>query len=146
MIQLDSRSAVPPFEQLRSGIAARIRDGRLPAGTRLPPVRRLAKELALAPNTVARAYRELETAGLVLTAGRRGTVVAATGDEVAREAAAAASGYAETMHRLGLSPDEALGLARAALLARSPGTDPPPTDPPAELPADPATDQRAAGD
>ena len=118
MITLDPRSSLPPFEQLRTGIAERIRDGRLPAGTRLPPVRRLAKELDLAPNTVARAYRELEIAGLVITAGRRGTLVAASGDAVAQEAAAAAAAYADTVHRLGVDLTEALALARAAVEAR----------------------------
>jgi DNA-binding transcriptional regulator YhcF (GntR family) len=120
VIELDLNSSLPPFEQLRTGIAARIRDGRLPAGTRLPPVRRLAGDLDLAPNTVARAYRELELAGLVITAGRRGTVVAASGDEVAREAAAAAAAYADAVHRLGVNPPEALALARAAVEARRP--------------------------
>jgi DNA-binding transcriptional regulator YhcF (GntR family) len=123
MITLDTQSPVPPFEQLRAGIAEQIRDGRLPPGTRLPPVRRLAEDLALAPNTVARAYRELETAGLVATAGRRGTVVAASGDAVAQEAAAAAAAYAEATHRLGLDAAQALALARAALLARAPGAE-----------------------
>lgn len=118
MITLDPGSSIPPFEQLRSGIAARIRDGRLPAGTKLPPVRRLAQTLELAPNTVARAYRELEVAGLVATAGRRGTVVAATGDEVTRAAAAAAADFADTVHRLGLPTPDAVALARAALEAR----------------------------
>lgn len=123
MITVDATSPVPPFEQLRAGIAEQIRDGRLPPGTRLPPVRRLAEDLALAPNTVARAYRELETAGLVATAGRRGTVVAASGDAVVREAAVAAAAYAEATHRLGLSAEQALALARAALQARAPGSD-----------------------
>jgi len=123
MIRIDPGSGLPPFEQLRSGIAAQIRDGRLPAGSRLPPVRRLAEELTLAPNTVARAYRELETAGLVETAGRRGTVVAASSDAVTREAAAAAATYAEITHRLGVHTAEALALARAALEARDPASD-----------------------
>jgi len=118
VIELDATSSLPPFEQLRTGIAARIRDGRLPAGTRLPPVRRLALDLDLAPNTVARAYRELEIAGLVTTAGRRGTLVAASGDAVAQEAAAAAAAYADAVHRLGVDPPEALALARAAVEAR----------------------------
>jgi DNA-binding transcriptional regulator YhcF (GntR family) len=118
VIDLDPHSSTPPFEQLRSGIANRIRDGRLPAGTRLPPVRSLAKELELAPNTVARAYRELEVAGLVTTAGRRGTLVAACGDTVVEEAAAAAAAYADAVHRLGLEPPEALALAQAAVEAR----------------------------
>jgi DNA-binding transcriptional regulator YhcF (GntR family) len=120
MFMLDPASPTPPYEQLRAGIAERVRDGRLPAGTKLPTVRRLAEELDLAPNTVARAYRELEIAGLVHTAGRRGTVVAATGDDVARVAAAAAATYAETMHRLGLPCSDAMALARAALEARHP--------------------------
>jgi DNA-binding transcriptional regulator YhcF (GntR family) len=118
MITLDPVSTVPPFEQLRAGIAERIRDGRLPAGTKLPPVRRLAEVLALAPNTVARAYRELETAGLVATAGRRGTVVAAGADEVTQAAAAAAADFADTIHRLGLPSQDAVALACAALQAR----------------------------
>jgi DNA-binding transcriptional regulator YhcF (GntR family) len=118
MITLDPLSSVPPYEQLRAGVADRIRDGRLPAGTRMPPVRRLAETLGLAPNTVARAYRELEIAGLVRTAGRRGTVVAATGDDVARKAAAAAAHFADAVLRLGLPVPDAVALARAALEAR----------------------------
>ena len=120
MIQIDEHSPLPPFEQLRTGIADRIRDGRLPVGTRLPPVRRLAQDLDLAPNTVARAYRELEGAGLVTTAGRRGTLVAADGDVVVEEAAAAAATFADAVHRLGVAPPEALALARAAVEARHP--------------------------
>jgi DNA-binding transcriptional regulator YhcF (GntR family) len=118
VIELDQESSLPPFEQLRAGIVARIRDGRLPAGTRLPTVRRLAHDLDLAPNTVARAYRELEIAGLVRTAGRRGTIVAASGDVVTQEAAAAAAAYAAAVHRLGVDPPEAVALARAAVEAR----------------------------
>ena len=118
MITLDPGSSVPPFEQLRSGIAERIRDGRLPAGTKLPTVRQLAQTLDLATNTVARAYRELETAGLVTTAGRRGTVVAADGDSVTQAAAAAAADFADAVHRLGLPTPDAVALARAALEAR----------------------------
>ncbi len=74
-IRLDPESAVPPFEQLRSQVAARVADGRLPAGTRLPTVRALATELAIAPNTVARAYRELEADAVLVTRGRQGTFV-----------------------------------------------------------------------
>jgi DNA-binding transcriptional regulator YhcF (GntR family) len=123
MIELDLHSQVPPFEQLRAGIAARIRDGRLPAGTRLPPVRRLAQDLTLAPNTVARAYRELESAGLVETAGRRGTRVSVSAEGMAREAAAAAATFADAVHRLGLPVADALALARAALEARRPAAE-----------------------
>lgn len=58
-------SPVPPYEQLREQIAGLIATGLLQAGQRLPPVRQLAADLGLAGGTVARAYRELEQAGLV---------------------------------------------------------------------------------
>ena len=71
MLVVDTASPVPPFEQLRLQLIAQIERGELPPGTQLPTVRRLAADLGLAPNTVARTYRELEQAGLVRTAGRR---------------------------------------------------------------------------
>jgi DNA-binding transcriptional regulator YhcF (GntR family) len=72
---LEQDSGTAPYEQVRVQLAARIGDGRLPAGSRLPTVRALAGELGLAVNTVARAYKELEADGLVVTEGRRGTRV-----------------------------------------------------------------------
>jgi DNA-binding transcriptional regulator YhcF (GntR family) len=120
VITVDAASPLPPYEQIRLSVAGQIQSGELPAGTRLPTVRQLAQDLALAPNTVARAYRELEAAGLIETAGRRGTVVAATGDAVQKEAVHAAAVYAQTIRRLGLDVGDALALARAALEAGQP--------------------------
>jgi DNA-binding transcriptional regulator YhcF (GntR family) len=117
VIRLDPSSAVPPYEQVRSQLAGRIADGALPPGTRLPPVRRLAEDLGLAANTVARAYRELEEAGLVETHGRGGTLVAA-GDGPRRQVQEAARAFAELAGRHGLRPEEALGYVRAAFDAR----------------------------
>jgi DNA-binding transcriptional ArsR family regulator len=71
-IRIDHDAAVPPYEQVRLRIAELAANGRLAAGAKLPPVRRLAADLGLAANTVARAYRELERAGLVETRGRGG--------------------------------------------------------------------------
>jgi GntR family transcriptional regulator len=76
IVRVDATSPVPPYEQLREQIAVSISGGALPPGHRLPPIRQLAADLDLAPGTVARAYRELETAGLVVSRGRRGTRVA----------------------------------------------------------------------
>ena len=84
-----------------------MRDGRLPPGTRLPTVRELAGLLGLAVNTVARAYRELETAGIVETRGRFGTFVARA-DPADAAMAAAANAYAETARTLGLTKSQAL--------------------------------------
>lgn len=114
-IEVDPQSPVPPYEQVRAGIAALARDGALPAGTRLPSVRQFAGELGLAVNTVARAYRELEQAGLVQTRGRHGTFVTPRAAGVPAEAERLAAGYAEQTRRLGLAPAQALSLVRAAL-------------------------------
>ena len=78
IITVDPRSHVPPYEQVREQIRGLIGTGALPTGHRLPPVRRLAADLGLAANTVARAYRELEQEGLLDGRGTRGTFVAAT--------------------------------------------------------------------
>lgn len=77
-IAVDTASSVPPYEQLRAQIASMVTSGALPAGTRLATVRQMAADLGLAPNTVARAYRELETDGVIDTHGRRGTFVRST--------------------------------------------------------------------
>lgn len=115
MLSIDPASATPPYEQVRAQLAAMIGDGRLPAGTRLPPVRTLATDLGLAANTVARAYQELEQAGLLVTRGRHGTFVGATGDEVTRQLQRLATEYAERSRQLGVPPAAALDLVRAAL-------------------------------
>lgn len=77
IVHLDPSSALPPYAQVTAQVATMIRSGVLAPGTRLPPIRQLARDLGLAVNTVARAYRELEEQGLVATRGRNGTVVAA---------------------------------------------------------------------
>ncbi|MFE3906664.1 GntR family transcriptional regulator [Streptomyces sp. NPDC059153] len=64
-ISVNHASPVPPYEQLRVQLADLISIGHLTQGDRLPSVRQLASDLGLANNTVVRAYRELETAGLV---------------------------------------------------------------------------------
>jgi DNA-binding transcriptional regulator YhcF (GntR family) len=115
VIAIDSGSPVPPYEQVRSQLAAQIADGELVAGTRLPTVRRLADDLGLAVNTVARGYRELETAGLVETRGRGGTVVTAGGDQARERLVSAAQHYAKLVREVGLGADEALRIVGTAL-------------------------------
>lgn len=115
---IDPHAQHPPFEQLRRQLIEQILSRQLPAGTRLPPVRRLAADLALAPNTVARAYRELEAEGYLITQGRNGTLVApvaAPSDEVQRRAADLASSYVGGMRQLGFGPDVILNAVRQAL-------------------------------
>jgi DNA-binding transcriptional regulator YhcF (GntR family) len=115
LITIDSGSGQPPFEQVRSQLARRISDRELAVGTRLPTVRALATELGLAANTVARAYRELEEAGMVETRGRAGTFVSALGDRSRIALRQAAAEYAATAKALGIDPGEALEAVRGAL-------------------------------
>ena len=88
MIVIDAASPMPPYEQLRAQLARQIQDRTLAVGTRLPTIRRLAADLGLAVNTVGRAYRELEEAGLIETRGRAGSFVSAAGEQAASGPAA----------------------------------------------------------
>ena len=75
---VDTADPTPPYEQLRRQLAELIRCAVLEPGGRLPPLRQLAADLDLAVGTVARAYRELESAGLVSSRRGGGTRVAVT--------------------------------------------------------------------
>jgi DNA-binding transcriptional regulator YhcF (GntR family) len=114
-VTLDASSAVPPYEQLRSRVAAQVHDGTLPAGAKLPTVRGLATDLGLAANTVAKAYRALEADGVIETRGRAGTFVAsralaAPPAELSRLAADLSS----AARRQGLTLDETRTLVERA--------------------------------
>jgi DNA-binding transcriptional regulator YhcF (GntR family) len=61
ILEVDPRSPVPPYVQLRQQVTALVLGGALAAGDRLPAIRQLANDLGLASRTVARAYRELES-------------------------------------------------------------------------------------
>ena len=114
MIIVDPSSPVAPYEQVRLAIAYEVRSGVLPPGARLPTVRRLATDLGLAPNTVARAYRELEQDHVVETRGRNGTYVAASGDPAQQQAAAATLEYVDRLRRLGVELDHAVAMLTAS--------------------------------
>ena len=119
-IVIDTSSATPPYEQLRSQIAAQVADGRLPAGTKLATVRQMAADLGLAANTVAKAYRELEADGVIETHGRRGTFVRSTGTVAAlpTRSTRPPTRLARAARRHGLTLPEAQRLRRAALALR----------------------------
>jgi GntR family transcriptional regulator len=106
-------STVALFEQLRLHVIELADSGALAPGTRLPAVRALAELLDVAPHTVARAYKELEAAGVVATRGRNGTVVCAR-DERWSALSAAAAAYAAAARAQGASFAEAVQLLAAA--------------------------------
>ena len=115
IVRVDADSSVPPFEQVRSSLARQINDGTLAVGTKLPTVRQLAADVGIAPNTIARAYRELEEAGLIETRGRAGSFVGSSGDESLNRARDAAVTYAQTCRALGVSAGDALRIVEAAV-------------------------------
>src|SRR5688572_12262703 len=115
MIAIDAHSPVPPYEQLRAQLASQIQERSLAVGTRLPTIRRLAADLGLAINTVGRAYRELEDAGLIETRGRAGSFVSAGGEQALEQARRAAHDYAAIIASVGIKPAEAIRIVEAAL-------------------------------
>ncbi|MFF3441956.1 GntR family transcriptional regulator [Streptosporangium sp. NPDC002721] len=116
IVEIDPDAATPPYEQLRSQVAALIRTGELEVGARLPSIRQLARDLGLAAGTVARAYRELEAAGYLRGRAGQGTVVREipqlSETERAARLADAARAYAVAVRELGVDVDAALTTAR----------------------------------
>ena len=122
-IWIDEGARVPPYEQLRAQLRLMVSSGRLKPRERLPPIRVLASELGLAPGTVARAYRELEWAGILEGRGRAGTFVV---DEppvafsvVERQLADAAVMFADEAKRLGVDQPSAMLALESAFATRS---------------------------
>jgi GntR family transcriptional regulator len=77
MYSIDSRSAIPVYEQLKRQIVLHIVSCRLDEGEKLPSIRELAAALRINPNTVAKTYRQLETDGYVTSRKGLGVFVSA---------------------------------------------------------------------
>ena len=77
MIRLDYRDARPIYEQVKDGLRRLMVTGVLAPGEKLPSVRSLAMDLAINPNTIQRAYAELEAEGYIYSVAGRGSFVSA---------------------------------------------------------------------
>ena len=75
MIHLDYRDARPIYSQIVDNFRSQIAAGILQEGDKLPSVRELATQLTINPNTIQRAYRELEAAGWIATVAGKGCFV-----------------------------------------------------------------------
>lgn len=121
MLRIDPTSSTPPYEQLRHQLIDQISTGELSPGVKLPAVRRLAMDLGLAPNTVARTYRELEAGGYVHTRGRNGTIVATPdlggGADITERATTLTAEYVSAMTALGLSRDTIVRYVQRGIAA-----------------------------
>lgn len=83
-LHISPNDGVPIYLQIVNQVKYLVASGRLAPGEELPPIRALAERLVVNPNTVARAYRELEAAGLVATRRTAGTYVADGASPLAR--------------------------------------------------------------
>lgn len=108
---VDKTSQTPVFQQIVEQVVHRISIGDLPAGARLPTVRGLAEELGIAPNTVAKAYRQLEEEGHVQTQGRNGTLVSGV-PRTPHPSQQAADSFVFAARSAGLDLNQAIGVIR----------------------------------
>src|SRR5215813_10335751 len=83
-LHISPHDGVPIYLQIVNQVKYLVASGRLEPGAELPPIRVLAEQLLINPNTVARAYRELEMAGVVTKRRTAGTYVSDAGSPLAR--------------------------------------------------------------
>lgn len=105
----------PPVDRIIAAVRTGVADEQLLPGFRMPPVRRLADELAVAVNTVAKAYRRLEGDELLEGRGRAGTFVPAAASGLSAEVQHDIDVLIASAERAGLTSDELLARVRAAL-------------------------------
>jgi GntR family transcriptional regulator len=84
-IHITTADGVPIYQQIVNQVKYLVASGRLSPGDEMPPIRVLAERLIVNPNTVARAYRELESAGVVEKRRTAGTYVSEQGSPLARK-------------------------------------------------------------
>ena len=109
MIAINYRDPRPIYEQIQAELRRLMLTGALPPGSRLPSVRELAGQLAINPNTIQRAYRELESEGYILSVAGKGSFVAQV-DRLAEQQKKALNAFRAAAQRL-----RALGLSAEAL-------------------------------
>ena len=106
MITINYRDPRPIYEQIQTELRRFMLTGVLPPGSRLPSVRELAGQLAINPNTIQRAYRELEADGYILSVAGKGSFVAQV-DQLAeqqkKQAVDAFRAAAQKLRQLGLT-------------------------------------------
>ena len=113
MVHLDYRDARPIYSQIVGGFREQIIAGILQSGDRLPSVRELAGQLAINPNTIQRAYRELEMQGWIATVAGKGCFVCGVPQASAQEQQPLLESFDKTVAAL-----YALGVSREELTAR----------------------------
>jgi len=116
LLTVDPRSGVPMYLQLIEQVKRSVALGILGSGEQLPTVKQLAIDLTINPNTVARAYRDLERDGVIETSPGRGSFIRGNGEASATHAAAAHDVVSDALDAV-VRDAKSMGLDRAALRA-----------------------------
>ncbi len=109
MIHLDYRDARPIYAQILEGFREQIRSGVLQAGDKMPSVRELAAQLTINPNTIQRAYRELEANGYIASVPGKGSFVCDLPGTAGKETSALLETFdqtAEALLSMGVTKEE----------------------------------------
>ena len=115
MININFRDPRPIYEQVRDSFRQLILSGVLPAGYKMPSVRELAAQLTINPNTIQRAYRELETEGYICSVPGRGSFVSKTDAAVEQRKAELLEKFkalAKELRLMGVTDGELMALLR----------------------------------
>jgi len=112
VITINTRDPRPIYMQIKEGLCRLILSGALPTGERLPSVRELAGQLAINPNTIQRAYRELEHEGFVYSMTGKGSFVSPIQEVDLGRKAAKTTEFRDAAQEL-----LRLGTTKAALIA-----------------------------
>ena len=115
MLNLDYRDARPIYEQIKDGLRRLIVQGALRPDEKLPSVRSMATELAINPNTIQRAYGELETEGYIYSVPGKGSFAAAVSEPLALRRAELQRRLSEIIQELrylNVSDEEILSLLK----------------------------------
>ena len=110
MLNLDYRDARPIYEQVRDNLRRLMVSGAIQEGEKLPSVRSLASNLAINPNTIQRAYRELEADGYILSVAGKGSFVAQVDQLAEQQKKQAVDAFRAAVQKL-----RQLGLTQAQL-------------------------------
>ena len=116
MITLNYRDARPIYEQVRDGLRRLIVSGAIADGEKLPSVRALASQLAINPNTIQRAYSELESEGYAASVPGKGSFAAVLDDAVAarkKELLEQVGELLRELRSLGATAEELVAFTRA---------------------------------
>ena len=112
MLTLNYRDSKPIYEQVKDGFRKLILSGTLSTGDQLPSVRELAAQLAINPNTIQRAYRELEADGFIYSIPGKGSFASALSDVSDRRKTELLGAFDDTaaeLLRLGITQEALIG-------------------------------------